>query len=408
MTSTVYANDREISCKAADGKTICAFPDVCFTPPQTPATPPGVPLPYPNTGLASDTTDGTKTVKIGGKEVGIKNKSCFKKSSGDEAGCAPKKGIITSKNMGKVYFKSWSMDVKFEGENAVRHLDLTTNNHASETGDTPPWLYLDRMVHIMKIHCAADRKKEEEACKKYKPYGDEDPCPPETAAQISQASGASGVADAYSTKVLDGDAGKCLAARRCALSPYGQGETKPGKKKSCCPGQTPHHLVEASAFHDEGRGPHDGSVRLAGVPNYDENAAPCVCAEGGSGTGTHGMLHTFQTQQALAIAPTPGLKDINGTALPDSRQVKLHEAQTKGVEAFQKTFPEANCNPKCIYAQLRQYHEMECGMSPQTDVKAVEVFKEGKLPERLAKADRLAQVRAAAVNKTAGIGTAAF
>ncbi len=39
---------------------ICAFPDVCFTPPQTPATPPGVPIPYPNTGMASDTTEVVK------------------------------------------------------------------------------------------------------------------------------------------------------------------------------------------------------------------------------------------------------------------------------------------------------------------------------------------------------------
>src|SRR6185437_10322600 len=138
MANQVYANGREISCQAGEGKTICAFPDVCMTPPQTPATPPGVPIPYPNTGMASDMTDGSKNVKISGKEVLLKDKSYFKKSMGDEAGCAPMKGVITHKNMGKVYFKSWSMDVKFEGENIVRHLDLTTHNHASETGQTPP------------------------------------------------------------------------------------------------------------------------------------------------------------------------------------------------------------------------------------------------------------------------------
>src|SRR5947208_7261243 len=120
----------EISCKAGQGKSICAFPDVCFTPPQTPATPPGVPIPYPNTGMDSDTTDGSKTVQISGQEVMLKNKSYFKKSTGDEAGCAPKKGVVTSKNMGKVYFNAWSMDVKFEGENVVRNLDITTHNHA--------------------------------------------------------------------------------------------------------------------------------------------------------------------------------------------------------------------------------------------------------------------------------------
>ncbi|MCP5442440.1 MAG: DUF4150 domain-containing protein, partial [Chromatiaceae bacterium] len=125
------------------GKSICAFPDVCFTPPQTPATPPGVPIPYPNTGMAKDTTSGSKKVKISGQEVLLKNKSYFKKSTGDEAGNAPKKGIITSTNKGKVYFNAWSMDVKVEGENVVRHLDLTTHNHNPPPGQTPPHPYLD-------------------------------------------------------------------------------------------------------------------------------------------------------------------------------------------------------------------------------------------------------------------------
>lgn len=134
MANQVFANGMEVSCKAADGKSICAFPDVCFTPPQTPATPPGVPIPYPNTGLASDTSDGSTTVKISGQEVMLKNKSYFKKSTGDEAGCAPMKGVVTHKITGKVYFKAWSMDVVAEGENVVRAFDLTTHNHASEPG----------------------------------------------------------------------------------------------------------------------------------------------------------------------------------------------------------------------------------------------------------------------------------
>lgn len=143
MANQVYANNMEISCKAADGKSIACFPDVCFTPPQTAATPTGVPIPYPNTGMAKDTTKGSKTVKISGKEVMLKDKSYFKTSYGDEAGNAPKKGIITSKIKGKVYFTSWSMDVKFEGKSVVRHMDLTTHNHASQPSQTPPHPYLD-------------------------------------------------------------------------------------------------------------------------------------------------------------------------------------------------------------------------------------------------------------------------
>ena len=68
MGNDVFANGRELSCKAGSGKSICAFPDVCFTPPQTPATPPGVPIPYPNTGMASDTSKGSRDVKITKKE----------------------------------------------------------------------------------------------------------------------------------------------------------------------------------------------------------------------------------------------------------------------------------------------------------------------------------------------------
>ncbi len=146
MGVKVFANMMEIACKASAGKLICAFPDVCMTPPQTPATPPGVPIPYPNTAMASDTTKGTKKVKINGKEVALKNKSEFKKSMGDEAGAAPMKGVVTAKTSGKAYFTSWSMNVKFEGKNVARNLDLATTNHAaSMPGNTPPWPFIATM-----------------------------------------------------------------------------------------------------------------------------------------------------------------------------------------------------------------------------------------------------------------------
>ena len=146
MANDVFANGREISCKAGDGKSICAFPDVCMTPPENPATPPGVPIPYPNTGMAKDTASGSKTVKITNKEVMLKNKSYFKKSTGDEAGSAAKKGVATSTNRGKVYFTSWSMNVKLESQNVVRALDLTTHNHMSQPPNTPPFPHQDGMA----------------------------------------------------------------------------------------------------------------------------------------------------------------------------------------------------------------------------------------------------------------------
>lgn len=136
--SNVFANKLEISGKAVNAKTIAAFPDVCFTPPEAPPTPPGVPIPYPSFGMAADTEKGTGTVFIRGKTVNIKNKSDESKTSGTEAGCATKKGIVTSKNTGKKYFHKWSNDVKFEGEPVIRFSDLATHNHASPGGNTVP------------------------------------------------------------------------------------------------------------------------------------------------------------------------------------------------------------------------------------------------------------------------------
>jgi len=79
MTNNVFANGREIACKKGSGKSICAFPDVCWTlPDKVPLTPTGVPIPYPNTAMASDTSKGSKKVKISSKEIMLKNKSYFK------------------------------------------------------------------------------------------------------------------------------------------------------------------------------------------------------------------------------------------------------------------------------------------------------------------------------------------
>jgi hypothetical protein len=142
MGCTVYANSMSIACKAADGKTVAAMPDVCLSPPSPPAGP--IPLPYPNTAMASDTTDGSTTVQISGQEVMLKNQSSFKKSSGDEA--ATKSfgmNVVTHQIQGSVAFIAWSMDVKFEGANVPRNLDLTGHNEASDPSATPPWPYID-------------------------------------------------------------------------------------------------------------------------------------------------------------------------------------------------------------------------------------------------------------------------
>lgn len=145
MGGKVYANGMGISCKAGSGKVIAAMPDVCLSPPSPPAGP--VPIPYPVSSSSSDTTGGSKSVKVGGDEAMLKDKSSFKKCSGDEAATKSLgQGVVTHTIGGKVYFVAWSMDVEFEGENVVRHLDMTTSNHASPLGNqTAPWAEIDDM-----------------------------------------------------------------------------------------------------------------------------------------------------------------------------------------------------------------------------------------------------------------------
>ena len=72
------------ACKAGDGKVIAAFPDVCLTPPPPPAGP--IPVPYPDTSFSKDMKNGSKTVKIRGQEIMLKDQSFYKTSPlGDEA-----------------------------------------------------------------------------------------------------------------------------------------------------------------------------------------------------------------------------------------------------------------------------------------------------------------------------------
>jgi hypothetical protein len=73
------ANKEEITHKSSQAVT-STVPDVCKTP--SPAGP--VPIPYPNIAKSSDTSSGSKKVKVEGKESSVKNKSHYEMSSGDE------------------------------------------------------------------------------------------------------------------------------------------------------------------------------------------------------------------------------------------------------------------------------------------------------------------------------------
>lgn len=321
MSNQVYANDMEVSCKQGAGKSVCAFPDVCFTPPQTPATPPGVPIPYPNTGMDGDASDGSSSVKISQQEIMLKNKSYFKQSTGDEAGCAPKKGVVTSTNKGKVYFNAWSMDVKVEGENVVRHLDVTTHNHNPPPGQTPPWPFLAKQTVTKETGpCKDDIKKEKTACADCTPHGAGNPC----------------------------QSAKCQAARKCSLSPYG-GKGSP----NCCPPQVAHHVLPNSLLQDEGeRGNSLTNVtglNRTGSKAYTEEGAPCVCCSGKKGVknpiGTHKKMHDKTKKKYKAIM-------MNGDKLT------YEDARDKAAEAHQETFREdgkPQCSKECIAAQIDAY-----------------------------------------------------
>ena len=324
MGNDVFANGREISCKAADGKSVCAFPDVCFTPPQTPATPPGVPLPYPNTGFAKDTTKGSKSVKITNKEVMLKNKSHFKTSTGDEAGCAPKKGFVTSKIKGKIYFTSWSMDIKVESKNVVRHMDTATHNHSSQIGnESIPWLYVDTMDFELSKECKKEKSDFQKACKdciKRHPDGNIN---------------ASGTGRAMCEKK------ECKEARECTLLPYDLGccDTPDGKQR------TPHHLIPNSLFQSK-RG--DSSTNVEGLTDkYSEGGAPCCCVTGASHSeGEHGAIHDATKTKLRGV-------------LEQGKDLDYQTAKKKVVEAHNESLVKQDGNPRCrgecLDAQLDVY-----------------------------------------------------
>lgn len=128
MPVTVSVNAMSVVHAGSNGITT-AFPDVC----KTPAPPaPFVPIPYPNIAQSSDTAQGAATVKCDGNPTCVKD-SNFKLSSGDEAGSLL--GVASNKIKGKAEFVNFSFDVKFEGKNVARALDLMLHNDKN----TPPF-----------------------------------------------------------------------------------------------------------------------------------------------------------------------------------------------------------------------------------------------------------------------------
>lgn len=120
MSNNVGANGQSIVTKKSGGKVITG-PDVCKTP--SPGGP--VPIPYPNISLSSDLAKGSKSVKINGAPACLKG-SYFSKSVGDQAGSLG--GVISGKTGNKAEPVNYSFDVKIEGKNVVRNLDMLQSN----------------------------------------------------------------------------------------------------------------------------------------------------------------------------------------------------------------------------------------------------------------------------------------
>lgn len=135
MGVSVGVNKLSVVHKDSSGTTI-AFPDVCKTP--SPAGP--IPIPYPNIAKSSDTASGASTVKADGNPICVKD-SNFSTSTGDEAGSAGG-GVVSNKIKGKAEFVNFSFDVKAEGKNVCRALDLMLHNDKN----TPPFPVLQGPV----------------------------------------------------------------------------------------------------------------------------------------------------------------------------------------------------------------------------------------------------------------------
>lgn len=138
MPATVNVNFRTVVHAGSSGM-VMGFPDVC----KTPAPPAGpIPIPYPNIAQSTDTTKGSKKVKMDKKPIMLKD-SNFKMSTGDEAGSVG--GVASGVIKNKAEFVMYSFDVKVEGKNVPRLADIMLLNKKN----TPPFPEIQPPVVIM-------------------------------------------------------------------------------------------------------------------------------------------------------------------------------------------------------------------------------------------------------------------
>jgi hypothetical protein len=245
MADDVFINGRSAFHAGSAGKSMGAFPDACLCPPPPPGGP--VPTPLPNNAVASDLTACAKSIGLQ-KNPGAHRKSYVAKSTGNEPADPKASGqaaIATHVIQGESYFQSHSMDVLFDNIEAVRHLESTTHNHASQAlGSTPPAPMIGT-----------------------KDFGQpwEESCGPECKLSSKE-------------------------PNNCPEDPKGQK-------------MTPHHIIPAHCFRKR------GDSFTPEWPDYDYEKAACICVKGATKTSVdsagklldHGRIHArLDVAEALA------------------------------------------------------------------------------------------------------------
>jgi hypothetical protein len=213
------------------------------------------------------------------------------------------------------------MDVKFEGENVVRHLDLTTHNHMSFPGNSPPWAYADEASTEPIEECKREVGEAERSC------------------------------EGLETRDEQCDNEKCNNAKKCLLVTKQQGDRdSQSTKVGCCddPDEQPHHMIEGHGLQEPG----EGNVALEKFEDYIYKDAPCVCAEGDRWSADHGAMH-----QSVGKKETKAVRNAKAgkTGRDPNYAWNYREAKDAAINAHQKVFA-AGCSKKCLEAQLDAYH----------------------------------------------------
>lgn len=126
MAQTTFANGRGIAHKQSGGSST-VFPDVCKTQVGNAV----VPIPYPNTGMSSDTVSGPTSVTFDG-QMPMTKSAKYCKSTGDEPGTLG--GVISGVNKSECEFMLYSFDVKVENKNICRLADPLFHNKKNIVG----------------------------------------------------------------------------------------------------------------------------------------------------------------------------------------------------------------------------------------------------------------------------------